>query len=68
MVHNNGSSVRQHALRKLGHLFALLDQAVTRGELDHAKNLLVEVRKTLSVARENELGASNLNPGVAKSR
>jgi hypothetical protein len=62
MTHNTGNAVRQTALRKLGRLFALLDEAVTRGELDRAKSLLVDVRATLSVARENELGASNLNP------
>jgi hypothetical protein len=59
--HGN-NAVRQDALRKLGRLFALLDEAVTQGELDRAKNLLVDVRATLSVARDNELGASNLNP------
>jgi hypothetical protein len=53
---------RQVALRKLGRLFALLDDAVTRGELDEAKRLLVEVRGALAIARDSELGASNLNP------
>jgi hypothetical protein len=60
--HHGNNVVRQDALRKLGRLFALLDEAVTQGELDRAKSLLVDVRATLSVARDNELGASNLNP------
>ena len=53
---------RQVALRKLGLLFARLDDAVTRGELEEAKTLLVDVRAALAVARQTELGASNLNP------
>jgi hypothetical protein len=59
---SNNNPVRQNALRKLGRLFVQLDEAVTKGELDDAKTLLIEVRATLSVAREAELGASILNP------
>jgi hypothetical protein len=62
MRHPTANLARQVALRKLGRLFARLDDAVTRGELDEAKTLLVDVRAALAVARESELGAPNLNP------
>jgi hypothetical protein len=61
-------SARQVALRKLGRLFARLDNAVTRGALDEAKALLTEVRSTLSEARESEFGATNLNSDDVESR
>jgi len=62
MSHANvGTAARQIALRRLGRLFALLDGAVTRGDLDVAKSLLVEVREALRAAKEAELGATNLN-------
>jgi hypothetical protein len=67
-VPDQANAVRQLALRKLGRLFALLDDAFVRGELDRAKTLLVEVRATLTVARDSELGASVLNPDDAESR
>jgi hypothetical protein len=62
MRHHPANLARQVALRKLGRLFARLDSAVTRGELEEAKSLLVDVRAALAVARQSELGAPNLNP------
>jgi hypothetical protein len=68
MSHITGSTARQLALKRLGRLFALLDDAVTGGDLETAKSLLAEVRAALAVARETELGAVVLNTDDVEGR
>jgi hypothetical protein len=59
---NDRTGARQLALRKLGLLFARLDEAYSTGELDLAKELIEDVRSALNEARRSELGADNMHP------
>ena len=59
---NDRTGPRQLALRKLGLLFARLDEAYSNGEIGRANELIDDVRSALNEARQSELGADNMHP------
>jgi len=61
MAINDRMGARLIALRKLGKLFARLDDAYAKGESERAKELIADVRSALNEAQQNELGAHSMH-------